>query len=68
MVADNRGRTQFRDCPTRRDADDAEPLVLQHITEDTCYTRQERAYHKCHACAYHELARIKTRLAPIPMS
>ncbi|MFG0318831.1 MAG: hypothetical protein ACF8XB_16275 [Planctomycetota bacterium JB042] len=67
MVSDNRDRTQFRDCPTREDEGDGGPLVQQHITEETCHQRQERGYHKCHACAWHEAARVKRRLVPIPV-
>lgn len=67
MVSDNRGRTEFRVCPTVDAEGSQAPLVQQNITAATCYSRQERVYHKCHKCALHELARINTRLVPIPM-
>ncbi len=67
MVSENQRHTEFRVCPTVAPEGTQPPLVQQNITAATCHARQERAYHKCHKCAYHELARLNTRLVPIPM-
>jgi len=62
MVSDNRPRIMFRVCPDRGDDGKEQPLMLQHITIDTCERRQDRAYHKCHRCVHQEIARAVRRV------
>lgn len=55
-VNETRGTTSFRVCPTVQDAVEA-PLFRQVITEDTCFGRQGRGYHKCCKCQHFETKR-----------
>lgn len=68
MVSDNRGTFEFRICPTIASDEPSLPLVKQSITVDTCHRRQERGYHKCHRCTFHEFARVRRDLVPIPLT
>lgn len=55
MVSDNRPRIEFRACPDLGLLGDALPLMRQQITIDTCDSRQDRGYHKCHRCVHQRL-------------
>ena len=53
---DVRETTSFRVCPTVQEEAGA-PLFRQVITEDTCFLRQGRGYHKCCKCQHFETKR-----------
>jgi hypothetical protein len=55
MVSDNRPRIEFRSCPDLGVLGDAMPLMRQQITVETCESRQDRGYHKCHRCVHQRL-------------
>lgn len=67
MVSDSGRQVSFRVCPTI-ESEAQRPLMQQNITEDTCFKRQERAYHKCFRCAFQELSRGKREIAKIRMN
>lgn len=66
MVSDNRERERVRICPTL-EGEDARRVVQQHITEETCFDRQQCGYHKCHACKHFEFTRVRRDLVRMPM-
>jgi len=61
-----KGPVECRICPTVEVQNDR-PLVTQNITSDMCNRRQEKGYHKCHKCEFHESARVKRELVQISM-
>jgi hypothetical protein len=53
-------------CPTVEGQQGAR-LVAQDITVGTCHRRQEKGYHKCSRCTFHEAVRVKRELVAISM-
>jgi hypothetical protein len=55
MVSDNRPQFEFRACPDLGDESGGDRLMRQRITVETCESRQDHNYHKCHSCVHQRL-------------
>lgn len=67
MVSDNRAGQRYRECPSIPGQRAERPLFQQCVSESTCQTRQDQAYHKCHQCEHQELARVRRDVMRIPV-